>query len=134
VNKSLLHFFGLVLLAAVVLAAGLLPIKHVLSDKAEHILVFTVIAFACHRSQTPLRHFWVCVVFLVLAAIGLEFLQKTLSDVRTASWRDVFASCVGIVYGLGMAKLRGRALLASAAILPLFAIAAGWGINHANFK
>lgn len=129
------RFFGIALLAGLVVIALWPGLGHPLGDKAEHILAFSVAALIVRQPAGPLSRWSWGLPLLALGAVGVELAQELLSPTRWASLSDLSASLIGAVAGFAIAGLRGRGRfrIALAGLIP-FALAMNWIINVGRYR
>lgn len=94
------------LITAVVVVASLVPVQQLppvaLSDKIEHLLGFVVLAF-WFGSVIAHRDFLYLALALIALGGGIEIAQGLMGLGRQSDLKDLWADCIGIAIGLGIA-------------------------------
>ncbi|WP_291845531.1 VanZ family protein [Maricaulis sp.] len=104
----ILFVVAIVLITDLALQPGsALPPRLFGSDKVEHFGAFLVLAVLARIAWPELPR-WVGLLILVGYGGAIEWLQGQGDAGRTASLADLVADTIGVLAGLGLARLAGR--------------------------
>lgn len=102
---------AIVLLAAVIVAGGLLPLPELAAaggfDKLEHFVAYFALTLLGSGIVPPER-LWLVAARAFALGLAVELLQASLTTTRTADWVDVLANGAGVLMAWAVAS-GGRA-------------------------